>query len=103
MHRLIGPDSDEPTKTVAYLARNRKFESISLQGRVGCELGFCKGGPAGSMTHDINAVGLAASVVIGWHLRELTNLEAKLCGRASLQKGQALLAASDFAAATRTP
>ena len=79
MHRLIGPDSDEPTKTVAYLARNRKFESISLQGRVGCELGFCKGGPAGSMTHDINAVGLAAGVVIGWHLRELTNLEAKLC------------------------
>jgi hypothetical protein len=55
------------------------------------------------MTHDINAVGLAAGVVIGWHLRELTNLEAKLCGRASLQKGQALLAASDFAAATRTP
>src|SRR6516225_2295283 len=33
--------------------RNRKFESISLQQRVGCELGFCKGGPAGSMTHDI--------------------------------------------------
>jgi hypothetical protein len=30
------------------------------------------------MTHDINPVGLAAGVVIGWHLRELTNLEAKL-------------------------
>ena len=29
--------------------------------------------------HDINDVGLAAGVVIGWHLRELTNLEEKLC------------------------
>jgi CHAD domain-containing protein len=29
--------------------------------------------------HDINDVGLAAGMVIGWHLRELTNLEAKLC------------------------
>jgi len=31
------------------------------------------------MTHDIKAVGLTAGVVIGWHLCELTNLEAKLC------------------------
>jgi len=34
----------------------------------------------GSAEHDINDVGLAAGVVIGWHLRELTNVEAKLCG-----------------------
>ena len=31
------------------------------------------------MMHGINAVGLAAGVVIGWQLRELTNLDAKLC------------------------
>jgi CHAD domain-containing protein len=29
--------------------------------------------------HDIDDVGLAAGVVIGWHLRELRMLEAKLC------------------------
>lgn len=29
--------------------------------------------------HDIDDVGLAAGVVIGWHLRELRKLEAKLC------------------------
>ena len=46
------------------------------------------------MTHDINAVGLAAGVVIGWQLRELSNLEAKLCEdvrhfkKASLTGGQ---------------
>jgi triphosphatase len=34
---------------------------------------------ARSAEHDINDVCLAAGVVIGWHLRELTNLEAKLC------------------------
>jgi CHAD domain-containing protein len=34
---------------------------------------------ARSAEHDINYVSLAAGVVIGWHLRELTNLEAKLC------------------------
>jgi triphosphatase len=29
--------------------------------------------------HDISDVGVAAGVVIGWHLRDLTKLEAKLC------------------------
>jgi inorganic triphosphatase YgiF len=29
--------------------------------------------------HDISDVGVAAGVVIGWHLRDLTNLEARLC------------------------
>jgi len=28
--------------------------------------------------HDINDVGLAGGVVIGWHLRDLLNLEARL-------------------------
>ncbi|MGA8758630.1 MAG: CHAD domain-containing protein [Stellaceae bacterium] len=33
---------------------------------------------ARSAEHDINDVSLAAGVVVGWHLHELTNLEAKL-------------------------
>jgi CHAD domain-containing protein len=34
---------------------------------------------AWSAEHEVTDVGLAAGVVIGWHLRELTNVEAKLC------------------------
>src|SRR5262249_10142134 len=34
---------------------------------------------AGPADHNINDVGHAAGVVIGWHLRELTDIEAKLC------------------------
>ena len=30
------------------LGRDRLFESVFLQRRVGCELGYCKGGPAAS-------------------------------------------------------
>jgi triphosphatase len=34
---------------------------------------------AWSAEHEVTDVGLAAGVVIGWHLRELANVEAKLC------------------------
>jgi hypothetical protein len=34
-----------------------KFESISLQRRVGCELGFCKGGSAGFFPRPAQQVG----------------------------------------------
>ena len=34
---------------------------------------------AWSAEYEVTDVGLAAGVVIGWHLRELTNVEAKLC------------------------
>src|SRR6516162_755869 len=40
--------TDKKLRSIAPLARNRKFESMSLQRRVGCELGYCKGGPAAS-------------------------------------------------------
>ena len=43
-----GRAGDFCVKPRLHRTRNLKFESISLQRRVGCELGYCKGGPAAS-------------------------------------------------------
>jgi triphosphatase len=52
---------------------------------------------------DVNGGGLAAGVVIGWHLRELTNLEAKLCEDVRrFRKAKPFWRPVIFAAATST-
>ena len=45
-----GPEADQGglEKAHPFSLRDQWFESISLQRRVGCELGYCKGGPATS-------------------------------------------------------
>ena len=53
--------------------------------------------------HDIYAVGLAAGVIIGWHLRELPNLEAKLRGEVRrFKQAKPFWRSMNFAATTST-
>jgi len=54
--------------------------------------------------HDISDVGVAAGVVIGWHLRDLTNLEAKLSEDVRrFKKAKPFWRPMIFAASTSTP
>jgi triphosphatase len=53
--------------------------------------------------HDIDDIGLAAGVILGWHLRELTNLEAKLRKDVRrFKKTKPFWRATNFAATTST-